>query len=735
MVAETLFEFYRECLAIGNLGDSASLGLISLIHKGKSLIRNNVLNWRPITLSNIDYKIIAKLLSNRIQTVMTQLVGKQQQGFIKGRNISNIIRGIDDILEYERCKNLNNLMFIIDFRQAFDKINTDYICIVFEKIGFGEYFISWLKTIFSNRKSCVKNGGHLSRFFNVKCGVKQGCPLAPLLFVLASEILAQNIIQDPKIKGVKYPYSNDHKKISQFADDTTFICKSILDIREILSRLKAFSLFTGLNINLKKCAIIQMGNVELLQDQIEGIDVKKEAKIVGIVFSKYKSASDINENWEGRIEKIKKIIKDWLKRKLTIIGKIQVVKTFLLSQFVCIIQSLSLKSKILDEINTLFYRFIWNKNSIDTKAWERIRRNVLCNPKEKGGLDMINLHNFQKSFLIEWACKLLKEKNGSEMSIALYTFEKIGGLSIFQSNIDIKSIKGLELISSPFWKDVLKAWIENNKPKSEITMNDALNNNRNITVNNQVIFIKNAIKNNILYLRDVIVDDRIITYKEYEEKVGSQASNLIDYVTIRTSVTKIKHKIGPENPNEIKFMEINIDEIKRKKIYQLILVEEECFCSKMWENRLGRKLNPDTWSNLYTGKKEIKLIQLQWKFLHNILPTNILLHKIGIKQSDQCDHCQEKDNVEHTFYRCERLYLFWKNISSRINNKLNKNIILNETSIVLGIEQIQDFCKQEIDFINKIIIIAKLSIIKNNMNKFPLQMIFESELKLRKLEF
>ena len=53
-IKEILFEFYRECLAIGNLGDNASLGLISLIHKGKSLIRNNVLNWRPITLSNID---------------------------------------------------------------------------------------------------------------------------------------------------------------------------------------------------------------------------------------------------------------------------------------------------------------------------------------------------------------------------------------------------------------------------------------------------------------------------------------------------------------------------------------------------------------------------------------------------------------------------------------------------------------------------------------------------------
>ena len=270
-----------------------------------------------------------------------------------------------------------------------------------------------------------------------------------------------------------------------------------------------------------------------------------------------------------------------------------------------------------------------------------------------------NLYNFQKSFLIEWACKLLNNKNDPDMSIALYSYEKIGGLSIFHSNIDSKSIKGFELISSPFWKDVLQAWIENNKFKNEITLNDAINNNRNITINNQILFIKNAIKNNILYLRDVIIDNHIITYKAYEEKVGKHASNIIDYVTIKTSVTKVRHKIVVDNQVETQFMEINIDQLKRKKIYQLILKEEECFCSKMWEYRIGHKMNPDTWSNLYTGQKEIKLIQLQWKILHNIFPTNIFLHKIGIKPSDLCDHCQEREYVEHTFFKCERLQIFW----------------------------------------------------------------------------
>ena len=245
----TLFEYYNFCFNLEKLSESTQIGLISLVHKGKSLSREEVGNWRPITLSNIDYKIIAKLLSNRLKSVVSSIVGRQQQGFIKGRNIANIIRGIDDIMEYIRSNNLKEILFIIDFKQAFDKINNSYITAVFKKFGFGENFIKWLNILLKDRQSCLKNRGYVSRLFEVTCGVKQGCSIAPLLYVIAAEILAQNIIQDDTIKGVKYPGSDQEAKICQFADDTSFFCGSIIDIREILSRLKLFEEFSGLSIN------------------------------------------------------------------------------------------------------------------------------------------------------------------------------------------------------------------------------------------------------------------------------------------------------------------------------------------------------------------------------------------------------------------------------------------------------------------------------------------------------
>ena len=132
-----------------------------------------------------------------------------------------------------------------------------------------------------------------------------------------------------------------------------------------------------------------MGRNNAEFNEIENIKIVNQVKIVGIIFNKYKSASEVKENWEGRILKIKKIIKAWMKRKLTIIGKIQVIKTFLLSQLVYVFQSISIPRNIIDEINSIFYRFIWKKDNIESKAWERVKRNVLCNKKQNGGLEMI----------------------------------------------------------------------------------------------------------------------------------------------------------------------------------------------------------------------------------------------------------------------------------------------------------------------------------------------------------
>ena len=140
-----------------------------------------------------------------------------------------------------------------------------------------------------------------------------------------------------------------------------------------------------------------------------------------------------------------------MKRKLTYIGKIQVIKTFLLSQLVYIMQGIYIPDEVLEEINVLFYRFIWKKENIDKKANERVKRIILCNNKDKGGLEMINLHDFQASFLINWAKKLLLETGEAWTCIPTHFLSNVGGCHVFKSKISTGELKGSDEIKNKFW--------------------------------------------------------------------------------------------------------------------------------------------------------------------------------------------------------------------------------------------------------------------------------------------
>ena len=94
-------------------------------------------------------------------------------------------------------------------------------------------------------------------------GVRQGCPISPLLFILTLELLTANVRADSTIQGIKLPYSHRPIKIRLFADDISLFAKNLIDFREILAKIKLFSIFSGLQLNLRKSYALSLGNNEL----------------------------------------------------------------------------------------------------------------------------------------------------------------------------------------------------------------------------------------------------------------------------------------------------------------------------------------------------------------------------------------------------------------------------------------------------------------------------------------
>ena len=338
-------------------------GILTLIHKGKDLDKNDLKNWRPISLMNCDYKILAKVLARRLQNCTQYLVHHNQSGFIKGRNISQTIREIDDIIENQKHHKLTNILLTIDFEKAFDTISSTFIIEMCRCFGFGENIMKWIETIMSDRYACVKNNGYISSEFKLQRGIRQGCPLSPLLFVLAVELLALKIRQEKSIKGIKVV--DTFTKIRQYADDTTFLLKDAIDFREVLSRLKEFTVFSGLKINKTKSKAICPGNRNLYGMSLHGIEMCEEIKLLGVYFSSEEITANINKNWEPRLIKTESILRNWTRRDLTIIGKVLVLKTFALSNFVHLMQSIGMPEIICHKLNTLFFKFLWKKKLVN----------------------------------------------------------------------------------------------------------------------------------------------------------------------------------------------------------------------------------------------------------------------------------------------------------------------------------------------------------------------------------
>ena len=172
-------------------------------------------NWRPLSLVNVDTKIMSKVIEARVRNVLRSIIHYNQTGYVKDRFIGEAIRSIFDIKDFTAKENIPGLLLFIDFQKAFDSVEWEFLIESLKKFNFGRDFLQWVKTFYNNIQSCVINNGVSSNFFTLERGVRQGHPLSPYLFIIAVETLAIAIRQKETVKGITL--GTEETKLLQFA--------------------------------------------------------------------------------------------------------------------------------------------------------------------------------------------------------------------------------------------------------------------------------------------------------------------------------------------------------------------------------------------------------------------------------------------------------------------------------------------------------------------------------------
>ena len=688
-IRKAINEGYSE----GKLSITQRHGAITCLPKGDKP-KQYLKNWRPITLLNVIYKIASGCIAERVKSVLDKLISNEQTGFMSGRYIGENTRLIYDILHITDELDIPGLLLIIDFEKAFDSISWKFIGHVLNFLNFGESIKKWVNVFYSDISSSVIQCGFLSECFTVRRGCRQGDPLSPYIFLLCTEILSRLFKSNRDIKGIKI--ADTEYVLSQFADDTTVILAgSEKSLNETLSVLNTFASASGLKVNASKTKAVWIGSRkfsgETFNHRLKLDWSQNDFIILGIKFS-CNLDRIIDLNYNEKIKEIEKEIKQWSKRILTPLGRITVLKTLLIAKMNHLFIALPNPSdETVLKLNKMFHKFIW-QSSID-----RIKREVLCQEYNNGGLKMIQLNNYINALKIGWIRRLIR--GNSKYKILFETIHTSINDLLNRGETYIEEIKSN--CTNKFWWDVLEAWkklILKLKPTSASDiMGISIWNNGNIRIDNNAVFYRRWYSKNIYFIKDLLDEyGHLLSYEQFQEKYNVQ-TNLLEFTGIKTAIVNYLRRSQIDVSHEACFnchWPFNVKLIMKTRkgstyIYKLFTKKNVAPNSQQKWNRVFGNIHL-SWKDIYTIPAKCcsntKMHWFQYRIMHRIIATNDLLMKMNIRQNNLCTFCnQEIEKIEHLFWHCNIVNQFWETVEQWVLEKNNYMLNVDKYRAIFGI--------------------------------------------------
>ena len=279
-------------------------GVISFLYKkGDPCLASN---YRPITLLNTDYRLLSKVLAHRLGRCLPSLISPEQAAFLRGRSIGENAHLLQLLPHLLARHGRWALVAFCDFRKAYDTVHRGFLLAVLRQLGLGDGFVSWVQLLLSHTLAAAAANGCVSQPALFSAGVRQGCPLAPLLYLC----LAQALLRLLQTRGIGIQAAGLNLAALQFADD----CKALLEggtpqqtadrVQSFLAAMATFAAASGQHLAPEKTHLLPIGSQPPapLPPAIHGLQVVPTADALGLQF--HAGTQPATADWQPRLQRV-----------------------------------------------------------------------------------------------------------------------------------------------------------------------------------------------------------------------------------------------------------------------------------------------------------------------------------------------------------------------------------------------------------------------------------------------
>ena len=640
-----LMNSWVHSISSGVLPPSHRSSYLRLIPKeGKDLTQ--LKNWRPITLSNCDIKIITKTISRRMTANLTSIIGHNQTAYMKGRQITDNLHIMQHAIAKANELDDDSMIVSLDAEKAFDSISHSYIKKILEHIGLGE-FSSTFDLLYNNQQVDIILNNEISGSYSIKNGVKQGYALSCILFILGIEPLIKNIQNDPMINDISY---NDVKvpKILSYLDDVACITKPLQkNLDRVFAHYEKMTAVSVLKLNADKTELIVRGgkssyNINYCKSNVI-VTPAEIIKINGLHLS-YDTVKANDLNLSKMYNSIESQFKLWKNMYLSILGKIVVFKTFGLSQILFIASTVLIPNNVEKRLIELIYKFIWNSNIENKKAPDRIKRNIMTTSISMLGFGMVDFREVIESIRIKTLTRMMLVEN--------HPLNLILKNSLTNSVINLDLKYNLNPVLDDTVREINRTWKLRIKECSvdEIDILHTL--------------IGNEYVGNILIKR--FRNKRQGLYHKHDKIKEIMASNPTNTI-LKKLDRNIYHllTLGGSDINLTQYC--YIIPTKSKILLTNNITSKQIRTLNNPQNTLNPKLlNNVNYDNLNKLGKLIKsltntkLKSILLRALHGDIYCGTRLQRFGMTDTDKCQRCGAPETIPHLLHDCSYVKKIWE---------------------------------------------------------------------------